>query len=70
MSVTEAVLVTSIEGDADMDVIVGSLIWTVSGSSLITIRLSVWPGLLAVSSAEFLTPPASTAFCLITYKAV
>ena len=53
-----------------MDVIVGSLSGTVSGSSLITIRLPFWPGLLAVISAEFLTPPASTADCFITYKAV
>ena len=42
------------EGDTVMDVIVGSLSGTVSGSSLITIRLPFWPGLLAVISTEFL----------------
>ena len=63
-------MVTSSDGDTEIVVIVGSSIKFVLGSSLTTIKLSVWPGLLIVISAKFLTPPASIAGCLITYKAV
>ena len=63
MSLTVAVLVTSIDGDPVMVVTVGSLAAAVVGSSLVSETLLLSPGLLAIAVATFETFPLSAACC-------
>ena len=58
LSVTETVLVTSIDGSGDIGVMVGSSVVfpsLSSPSSEVSDTLLVCPGLLAIATAEFIT---------------
>ena len=61
LSVVDAVLVTSIEGVAVIDMTVGSLSAAVLGSSLSSVTLLFAPDSLAVAVARFSKLPLSTA---------
>ena len=61
LSVVDAVLVTSIDGVAVIDIIVGSFSAEVLGSSLRSVTLLFAPGLVAVAVTLFSKLPLSTA---------
>ena len=60
LSVTEAVFVISIDGDAVIETTVGSSKVAVLGSSLVSVTFPVCPGELAITEAELITFPLST----------
>ena len=67
-SVTDTVLVTSIDGSGVIIVIVGSsvvLLSVSSPSSEVSETLFVWPGLLAVATALLITLPVLAVAALI-----
>ena len=73
LSVTVAVLVASIPGEAVILTTVGSLVVLLSvssPSSEVSVTSSVFPGEEAVANTVLDVPPASTATCVIVYDAV
>ena len=73
LSVTVAVLVASISGEAVIVTIVGSSVVfpsVSSPSSEVSVTSPMFPGDDAVTLTVFDVPPASTAVCAIVYDAV